>query len=101
MTSVPGLAIAVNPARTGGIGDTELVGVEEKRVGISDVQLLLFPHQPALFAGYSLHQPLAKRRGEIVIFFGSKMGSKGIFSAKPVHVAFMAMLFKLAPLPPT
>ena len=92
VAGMPGLAIPVDPAGAGRIRDAELVGMEQKRVGICDIQLLLLPHQPALLARDRLHQSLAKRRRQIIVLLRRKMVPKRILASKPVEVTFMPVL---------
>jgi hypothetical protein len=78
-----GFAIAMNPARTGRIGDAELIGMKEKGVCICDIELLLFSHEACPLARKRLHEALTEGAREVIVFFFCEMGAEGILSLEP------------------
>jgi hypothetical protein len=76
-------AVAVNPTRTGRVGDAELIGMKEKGVCICDIELLLFSHEPGPLARKRLHEALTEGAGEVIVFFFCEMSAEGIFSLEP------------------
>lgn len=68
-------ATGVVPAGTCRIGNTELTRVEEKGIGIGDVELFFFFHQTLSLVGQGLEKPFPQGRRHVFAFFGGKMES--------------------------
>lgn len=60
MSGVPGFAVAVDAAWAGGVGDAELVGVEEEGIGVADVELVFLARQALLLSVDCLGEALAQ-----------------------------------------
>ena len=64
-----GLAVVLLPARAARVVDAELVRVEQERVAVGEVELLLVAQQPRPFLGEGLDEPFPDRACEDAVFF--------------------------------
>lgn len=92
VTSVSGLAVAVNTSGACGVCDAKLIGVEEKGIGVCDIELLLFAHETSTLAGDVLHQSFAEGGGQLVEFFLCKINTEIMFPALSFQDVVVAVL---------
>ncbi|KAH6607976.1 hypothetical protein Trco_004289 [Trichoderma cornu-damae] len=60
----PSRSLAVGAAGAGGVGQAELVGIEQQGVGVVNLQHFLFPVQAVLLLREAVDQPVAERLGQ-------------------------------------
>ena len=81
MAGVTGFAVSVDASGARRVGNAELIRVEKQRIGVGDIELLLFAHETSALAGDTLHQSLSEGRGQLVEFLLCKIDTEIMFPA--------------------
>jgi hypothetical protein len=92
VASVPGVAVGVRATRACRIGDAELAGMEQQRIGISDVEMLLLFDEFRFLGSDCLNEALAQGLGQQFAFLRGKPELEVAFVLEVFEGAFMAML---------
>ena len=95
MTGVPSsLAVTVDTSRAGRVRDAELVGVEEKGIGVGNVKLLLFTHQTGALAGDVLDQSLSEGGRQMTEFFLCEVSPEVTVPLLSFHNVVVVVLYE-------
>lgn len=92
MSSKSSLATSVIAARTGGICNAELAGVEEKRIRVCNIELFFLFHQSLSFGGECLEQAFPQRGHHMFTLFGRQVQTKVTLVLKSLEASVVVVL---------